>query len=93
MTAAIAAYRARNHPHIVQVFEVGTQTMLMSGAVYPVYQLMADHGYEIDWNDFVPPVLSYYSTADGNLYSMPFNSSTPILYYNKTAFAQAGLDP
>jgi len=93
MTAAIAAYRARNHPHIVQVFEVGTQTMLMSGAVYPVYQLMADYGYEIDWNDFVPPVLSYYATADGNLYSMPFNSSTPVLYYNKTAFAQAGLDP
>lgn len=93
MTAAIASYRARNHPHIVQVFEVGTQTMMMSGAVYPVYQLMADQGYEIDWETFVPPVLSYYASADGNLYSMPFNSSTPILYYNKDAFARAGLDP
>lgn len=46
----------------------------------------------MDWQGFVQPVLSYY-TKDGNLYSMPFNSSTPILYYNKDAFAKAGLDP
>src|SRR5690606_25570854 len=92
VTAAIAAYRAQDPPHLVQVYEVGTQTMLMSGAIYPVYQLMSDHGYQVDWESFVAPVLSYYS-KDGNLYSMPFNSSTPILYYNKDAFAQAGLDP
>lgn len=92
LTAAIAAYRAKQPPHIVQVFEVGTQTMLLSGAVYPVYQLMKDQGFTIDWGKFIQPVISYY-TKDGNLYSMPFNSSTPILYYNKDAFAQAGLDP
>ena len=66
--------------------------MLSSGAIYPVYQLMKDQGIEIDWADFLSVVLSYYS-KDGNLYSMPFNSSTAILYYNRTIFKKAGLDP
>lgn len=92
MTGAIAAYRAKNQPHIVQVFEVGTQTMMLSGAIYPVYKLMEDQGVKMDWDNFVAPVLGYYS-KEGDLYSMPFNSSTPILYYNKTAFKKAGLDP
>ena len=90
LNAAIAAYRAKQPPHIVQVFEVGTQTMLSSGAVYPVYQLMKDNGITIDWNDLIAPVKTYYSTG-GNLYSMAFNSSTPILYYNKDLFKKAGL--
>jgi sn-glycerol 3-phosphate transport system substrate-binding protein len=92
LTAAIAAYRQKSAPHIVQVFEVGTQTMLLSGAVLPVYELMKEQGIAVDWKDFIAPVVGYYS-KDGNLYSMPFNSSTPILYYNKDAFAKAGLDP
>src|SRR5438128_4162098 len=90
LNAAIAAYRAKQPPHIVQVFEVGTQTMLSSGAVYPVFQLMRDNGFAVDWNDLIGPVKSYYSTA-GNLYSMAFNSSTPILFYNKDLFKKAGL--
>jgi len=90
LTAAIAAYRAKQPPHVVQVFEVGTQTMLSSGAVYPVYQLVKDNGVTIDWNDLIGPVKSYYSSG-GNLYSMAFNSSTPILYYNKDLFKKAGL--
>ena len=92
LTAGIASYRSKTPPHIIQVFEVGTQTMLSSGAIYPVYQLMKDQGIKIDWDDFLPVVKSYYSKG-GNLYSMPFNSSTPILYYNKTAFEKAGLNP
>ncbi|MBI2206740.1 MAG: sn-glycerol-3-phosphate ABC transporter substrate-binding protein UgpB [Candidatus Rokubacteria bacterium] len=92
MTAAIAAYRQKNPPHIVQVFEVGTQTMMLSGAIYPVYELMQQHEIRINWDDFIKPVVGYY-TKDGKLYSMPYNSSTPILYYNKTAFKKAGLDP
>jgi sn-glycerol 3-phosphate transport system substrate-binding protein len=90
LNAAIAAYRAKQAPHVLQVFEVGTQTMLSSGAVYPVYQLVKDNGVTIDWNDLIGPVKSYYSTG-GNLYSMAFNSSTPILYYNKDLFKKAGL--
>jgi sn-glycerol 3-phosphate transport system substrate-binding protein len=92
LTAAIAAYRQKNPPHIVQVFEVGTQTMMLSGAVYPVYELMQQHEIRIDWNDFIKSVVGYY-TKDGKLYSMPYNSSTPIFYYNKDAFKKAGLDP
>src|SRR5207244_3139967 len=85
-------YRQKNPPHLVQVFEVGTQTMMLSGAVYPVYELMQHNEIKIDWNDFIKPVVGYY-TKDRKLYSMPYNSSTPIFYYNKDAFKKAGLDP
>jgi sn-glycerol 3-phosphate transport system substrate-binding protein len=90
LTAAIAAYRAKTHPHVLQVQEIATQTLLYSGAIYPVYQLMADHGVKINWTDFISVVKSYYSYK-GNLYSMPFNSSTAIFYYNKSIFQKAGL--
>ena len=92
LAAAIAPYRSKTPPHIVQVFDVGTQTMLLSGAIMPVFQMMKDQGIAVDWSDFIQPVRSYYS-KDGRLYSMPFNSSTPILYYNKDAFQKAGLSP
>ena len=90
LTGAIAAYRQKNPPHIVQVFDVGTQTMLLSGAIHPIFQLMKEQEIKVDWNDFIKPVTGYYS-KDGHLYSMPFNSSSPILYYSKEAFKKAGL--
>ena len=94
MTAAVAAFRAGEQPHIVQVFEVGTATMMAAeGAIYPVYQLMADAGIEWDPNAFLPAVVGYYTTPEGEMLSMPLNSSTPVLYYNKAAFEAAGLDP
>ncbi|MHB1108837.1 MAG: sn-glycerol-3-phosphate ABC transporter substrate-binding protein UgpB [Devosia sp.] len=93
MTAAIAAFRANEQPHIVQVFEVGTGTMMAAkGAIYPVYQLMADTGATFDPAAFLPAVVGYYTDTEGNMLSMPFNSSTPILYYNKDVFEKAGLD-
>ncbi|MCC6305804.1 MAG: sn-glycerol-3-phosphate ABC transporter substrate-binding protein UgpB [Rhodobacteraceae bacterium] len=93
LTAAIAAFRAREQPAIVQVFEVGTGTMMAAkGAVYPVYQLMADMGEPFDPAAFLPAVVGYYTDREGNMLSMPFNSSTPILYYNKDVFEKAGLD-
>ncbi|MGH7325257.1 MAG: sn-glycerol-3-phosphate ABC transporter substrate-binding protein UgpB [Candidatus Rokuibacteriota bacterium] len=91
LTGAIAAYRQKNPPHIVQVFDVGTQTMLLSGAIYPIFQLLKEQEVAVNWADFIKPVTGYYS-KDGNLYSLPFNSSSPILYYNKDAFKKAGLD-
>ncbi|HVH77870.1 MAG TPA: sn-glycerol-3-phosphate ABC transporter substrate-binding protein UgpB [Stellaceae bacterium] len=94
MTAAIAAYRAGNAPDIVQVFEVGTATMMAAkGAIKPVYQLMADVGEPFDPSSYLAPVTGYYSTRDGKMLSMPFNSSTPVVYWNKEAFKKAGLDP
>jgi sn-glycerol 3-phosphate transport system substrate-binding protein len=94
MTAAIAAYRAGNPPDIVQVFEVGTATMMAAkGAVKPVYQLMQEAGEKFDREAYLPAVTGYYSTADGKMLSFPFNSSTPVVYWNKDNFKKAGLDP
>ncbi|SIT09995.1 carbohydrate ABC transporter substrate-binding protein, CUT1 family [Gemmobacter megaterium] len=94
LTAAIAAFRAKEQPAIVQVFEVGTGTMMAAkGAVYPVYKLMADQGKSFDTSEYLGPVVGYYSDPEGNVLSLPFNSSTPIMYYNKDVFAKAGLDP
>ncbi|WP_163267875.1 sn-glycerol-3-phosphate ABC transporter substrate-binding protein UgpB [Chelativorans alearense] len=94
MTGAIAAFRAGQQPHIVQVYEVGTGTMMAAeGAIYPVYQLMEDAGAEFNPDDYLSAVVGYYTDTDGNMLSMPFNSSTPIVYYNKDVFEKAGLDP
>ncbi len=89
LTAAIAAYRAGEAPHIVQVYEVGTRTMLDSGAIVPVMEVS---GGQLDPTIFVEPILNYYS-VDDQLWCMPFNSSTAMLYYNKDLFEEAGLDP
>ena len=90
LSKAIAAVRSGEAPHIVQVYEVGTQTMLDSGAIVPLFEL--EKPGEIDWNDIIGPIIDYYS-LEGKLYSMPFNSSTSMMYYNKDIFAKAGLDP
>ena len=94
MTAAIAAFRAGEQPHVVQVFEVGTATMMAAGdkgAIYPVYKLMQDAGIDFDQSAYLPAVISYYTDTDNNLLSLPFNSSTPVLWYNKDALDKAGV--
>ncbi len=94
MTAGIAAFRAKNPPHILQVFEVGTATMMAAkGAIKPVYEVMAESGLPWSADAYLPTVTGYYTTPDGKMLSLPFNSSTPVLYYNKDAFKRAGLDP
>jgi len=94
MVAAIAAFRAGNAPHIVQMFEVGTATMMAArGAIKPVHDLAKDTGVDLDPKKYVGGVRGYYSTTDGKLVSMPFNSSTTVTWYNKDAFKKAGLDP
>ena len=94
MMAGIAAFRAKQHPHILQVFEVGTATMMAAkGAIKPVYEVMAESGQPWSSDAYLSTVAGYYTTSDGKMLSMPFNSSTPVLYYNVTAFEKAGLDP
>jgi len=94
MTAAIASYRAGNAPHILQVFEVGTATMMAAkGAVVPVYKLMKDADEPFNPKAYLGPVAGYYTDSKGNMLSFPFNSSTAIFYWNKDAFKKAGLDP
>ncbi len=94
MTAAVAAFRSGNAPHILQVFEVGTATMMASkGVVMPVGKMMADAGYKFDPAAYVPAVAGYYTAPSGQMLSFPFNSSTTVLYINRDAFKAAGLDP
>ncbi|MCB9947791.1 MAG: sn-glycerol-3-phosphate ABC transporter substrate-binding protein UgpB [Rhodospirillaceae bacterium] len=94
LTAGIAAFRAGEQPEILQVFEVGTATMMAAeGAIYPVYQLMEDVGADFDPDAYLSAVTGYYTTTDGRMLSLPFNSSTPVLWINDDAFAAAGLDP
>ncbi|MDN3920875.1 sn-glycerol-3-phosphate ABC transporter substrate-binding protein UgpB [Pelomonas sp. PFR6] len=94
MTAAIAAFRAGNAPHILQVFEVGTATMMASkGAIVPVAEVMKTAGAKFDQTAYVPAVAGYYTAPNGQMLSFPFNSSTTVFHYNKDAFRAAGLDP
>ena len=94
LTAAIAAFRAGQAPHIVQMFEVGTGSMLAAGpAVKQIWQLSQETGVALNPDQYVSAVRGYYSLPDGRLASMPFNSSTAVMWYNKDAFEKAGLDP
>lgn len=74
---------------IMQVYDIGTRFMIDSGWITPVQRFIDAEGYDI--SQIEENIAAYY-TVDGSLYSMPFNSSTPLLYYNKTVFAAAGLD-
>lgn len=95
LTAAISAYRAKRNlqPHLVMVYEVGTGLMMASNAIYPAYQLMADNGVPLDNSAYLQSVARYYSNAQGKLMAFPYNSSTPLLFWNKSMFRKAGLDP
>ncbi|WP_380183192.1 sn-glycerol-3-phosphate ABC transporter substrate-binding protein UgpB [Kalamiella sp. sgz302252] len=94
LAAGIAAVRSGRAPAILQVYEVGTATMMASKAIVPVNEVFQNAGIVVDEKQFVPTVSGYYSDAKtGHLISQPFNSSTPVLYYNKDAFKKAGLDP
>ncbi len=94
LTAGIAAFRAGNAPDVLQVFEVGTATMMASkGAIVPVGKVMKDSGLKFDPAAYIPAVVGYYTAPNGQMLSLPFNSSTTVFYYNKDAFKAAGLDP
>ena len=92
MNAGIAAFRAGNAPHIMQVFEVGTATMMAAkGAIKPVQQLMQEAGEKFDPKSYLPAITGYYSTSKGEMLSFPFNSSSMVMWINKDALAKAGV--
>ncbi|KAF0166073.1 MAG: sn-glycerol 3-phosphate transport system substrate-binding protein [Rhodocyclaceae bacterium] len=94
MTGAIAAFRAGNAPHMLQVFEVGTATMMAAkGAIVPVTKVMADAKEPFDPKAYLPTVTGYYSDLQGNMLSFPFNSSTALFYIDRNKFKAAGLPP
>jgi sn-glycerol 3-phosphate transport system substrate-binding protein len=89
INGTIAAYRTKKAPHITQIYERGFMTMLLSDAIVPVQDLLTEKKKQIDWGDFIKPVASYYQYK-GKLMTLPFNSSAPILWYNKEHFEKAG---
>ncbi len=94
MNAGIAAYRAGSAPHIMQVFEVGTATMMSAkGAIKPVQEMMKEAGEAFDPKIYLPAITGYYSTTKGEMLSFPFNSSSMVMWYNKDQFKKAGLNP
>ena len=94
MIAALAAQREGRGPNLVQGYEVGTAHMMAArSAVRPVWQVLAENGERIKTRSFLPAVAGYFSDGAGQLLALPFNVSTPILFYNKDAFRKAKLDP
>ena len=94
LNAGIAAFRAGEQPDILMVFEVGTATMMAAkGAVKPVFQVMADAGAEFDQSKYISSVSGYYTSPEGDMLSLPFNSSTPVLWVNRDKLQEAGIDP
>lgn len=93
MMAGIAAFRAKKQPEMIQIYEVGTATMLgAKGATIPITTIMSENNFKLNYQDFLPVIKGYYS-SENTLLSFPLNSSSPILYYNKSIFKKAGLDP
>ncbi|MGR3460218.1 MAG: sn-glycerol-3-phosphate ABC transporter substrate-binding protein UgpB [Roseovarius sp.] len=94
LNAGIAAFRAGEQPHILMVFEVGTATMMgAEGAIKPVYEVMEEANADFDPDAYIGSVKGYYTTTDGQMLSLPFNSSTPVLWVNRDALEGAGIDP
>ena len=94
LNAGIAAFRAGQPPHILQVFDVGTGVMMNAeGAIKPVAEVIEAGGQAFDKSQYLPGIVAYYSRPDGTMLSFPYNSSSPILYYNKDIYEKAGLDP
>ncbi|WP_037380103.1 sn-glycerol-3-phosphate ABC transporter substrate-binding protein UgpB [Sinorhizobium americanum] len=94
LNAGIAAFRSKQPPAIIQVFDAGSGTMMAAeGAIVPAMEVLQKGGFTFDKAQYMPGIVSYYSKPDGTMLSFPYNSSSPILYYNKDAFQKAGLDP
>lgn len=94
LNAGIAAFRAKEQPHVLMVFEVGTATMMgAKGAIKPIHEVMAEAGAKFDDSVYIGSVKGYYTSTDGKMLSLPFNSSTPVLWVNKDALKGAGIDP
>lgn len=93
LTAGIAAFRAGQSPNILQVFDAGAATIMTAkGVAKPVQDIMLESGYSFSSNDYLAGVRNFYADNNGKMVGMPFNSSTPVLYYNKDIFAKVGVD-
>src|SRR6202140_2855394 len=90
LNAGIAAFRAGNAPGIMQVFEVGSATMMAAkGAVKPVSQLMKEQGEKFDPKSYLPAITGYHPPPKGEMLSFPFNSSSMVMWVNLDALKKA----
>ncbi|MEW6233186.1 MAG: ABC transporter substrate-binding protein [Chloroflexota bacterium] len=85
-----AGLQSGDVPAVVQLFDIASRLMIDLDVVVPIQNFIDKEKYVI--SDFETNVLAYY-TVGNKLYSMPFNTSNPMLYYNKDLFKAAGLDP
>lgn len=88
----IAAYRAKQHPTVVQIYDAGTVNFMLSGAIYPANEFAEDYNLDIDWASYFPGIANYYATSTGDMWSFPYNSSSAVFYWNKDAWATIGKD-
>jgi sn-glycerol 3-phosphate transport system substrate-binding protein len=92
MTAGIAAFRAKQQPNLIQIFDAGAATIINAkGAIIPVADLMAEHAGGFNSADYIEGVRYFYADSNDKMIGMPFNASTPLLYYNKDILAEAGI--
>lgn len=92
--AGLEAQRAGNPPHILQIDELAADAALQArNAFRPVYQVMQEAREPLKPGLYVKAVSERFSDAQGRLVSLPFNTATPVLFYNRDVFATAGLDP
>ena len=91
---AIAKYKAsvqsKSTPDVIQVYDIGTRFMIDAKQTVPMQDFIDRD--KVDMSDLQPNIAGYYS-VDKKLYSMPFNTSMPVLYINQKLFKEAGLDP
>lgn len=94
LTAGIAAFRANQSPNILQVADVGSATIINApGVAKPVEDIMIESGYPFTAKDYIAGVRNFYADSKGKMIGMPFNSSTPVLYYNKDMLKEVGVEP
>ena len=92
LNAVIAASQQKQGPNVAQIFDLGTPLAIDSGFFTPAESLLSADQLKKIQGDVAGPILSYF-TVGGKLYSLPWNNSNPLLYYNKDMFKSAGLDP
>jgi len=94
LAAFIAAYRAGEHPHMVQVYDAGAAIMIAqvkNGVVYPFEDMAAKFGVSFNKDDYIPGIRNFYADSNGKMIGIPFNSSTPLMYANMDVLKKAGL--
>ncbi len=93
LTSGIAAFRANEAPNILQVADVGSATIISApGVAKPIEDIMVESGFPFNSQDYIAGVRNFYADSDGKMIGMPFNSSTPVLYFNQDVLDKVGVE-